>query len=73
MLQKKSANGSQTRSRISFTAPKHSPILRVKTMKHALMDYVTSVYDELNRMSQGEIAFIHAGRSRAYGHILSDG
>src|SRR6476660_8976565 len=23
-----------------------------KTMKHALIDYVTSVYDELNRMSQ---------------------
>jgi hypothetical protein len=33
-----------------------------KTMKRALMDYVTSVYDELNRMSQGEIA-LHSRRA----------
>jgi Protein of unknown function (DUF4239) len=34
-----------------------------KTMKQALMDYVTSVYDdELKRMSQGEIA-LHSSRA----------
>ncbi len=33
-----------------------------KTMKRALIDYVTSVYDELNRMSQGEIA-LHSRRA----------